>query len=151
MSEPVDPSKRVASLQDFLKVIELRQMLTYELIAARTQNKIETMEDTRQDLSAQTRVEETLLETRFRLEVEAPNARYLADIGGVYAIDGPVQVSPEIVGEFMGQVGLMAVFPYLREAVSGLAARLGAPIPVIGLIRRGEYEFALNAPSEAKQ
>lgn len=34
----------------------------------------------------------------------------------------------------------------MPEAVGGLAGRMGAPIPIIGLIRRGEVNFQVDDP-----
>lgn len=43
-----------------------------------------------------------------------------------------------VVAEFIERVGLMAVFPFLREAVFTTASRLGVPPPVVEILRAGE-------------
>lgn len=144
MSSAEQGPRVIESVEELLTLFELQQMLTYRLIAERGTNEVETMAEARQDLTAQARVEPNLIETRFVLVVEAPSARYLADVGGIFTTEGPVELSKALVGEFISKIGLFSVFPYLREAISGLGARLGAEPPVIGLIRRNQYEFSLD-------
>ena len=144
MSSTEQSPRVVEAVEELPAIFELQQMLTYCLVAERGTNDIEAMSDARQELTAQARVEPNLIETRFRLVLEAPSARYMADIGGIFTSVEPVELSKDLVGQFMSQIGLFAVFPYLREAVSGLAARLGAEPPVIGLIRRNQYELSLD-------
>lgn len=134
------------TITDLLGAVELTRVVSYKLTAERVRNDVEAVGSASRDLEARVRVDERQLETRFTMTVEAPGARYVADIGTIYEFTTPVvlPLPSHVVGEFIGQVGIMAAFPYLREAVSGLAARLGAEIPVMGLIRRGELAFGVD-------
>lgn len=136
----------LTTIADLVGAVELKQVVSYKLTAERVRNDVESVGSASRDLDARVRVDERQLETRFTMTVEAPGARYLADIGTIYEFTTPVvlPLPTHVVEDFVGHVGIMAAFPYLREAVSSLAARLGAEIPVLGLIRRGEMTFGVD-------
>lgn len=151
MSTPAEPQPvTIESLSELVRLAELREIVTYRLVAERETNDIPSIAEAEQEIQVQVRGEPELLETRFALRITAPNVKYLVDLGTIYRFEAPVaQMRSELVAEFLTQVGVMAAFPYLREGVSGLAARMGAEIPVLGLLRRGEVSFGL--PGEHEQ
>ncbi|GAA1993358.1 SecB-like chaperone SecBL [Isoptericola halotolerans] len=134
--------RRIEDVRELLELADLTQIVTYALSAKRVQNQIETMDDAEQELQAQTRYDGKHLEARFALRFHAPNVDYFADIGGIFETPETVELADNVVPEFLSKIGVMAVFPYLREAVSGLGARLGAQVPVIGLLRLGDITFS---------
>ena len=46
--------------------------------------------------------------------------------------------SVEVLSEFGSSVAIYAAYPYLREGVQSVAARLGMPGVALGLLRRGQ-------------
>jgi len=139
--EAADQRPVVDGASDLLDLCELSQIVAYSLNAERAQNSIASAEESTRELSARSRFDGRHLEARFRIEVEGPGARYSADVGAIYEVEKPIELTPRATAEFMSKIGLMAVYPYLREAVTGLASRLGAPIPVIGILRLNEITF----------
>lgn len=132
----------IEDVRELLELADLTRIVTYALSAHRVQNQIESMEDATQELQAQTRFDGRHLEARFVLRFQAPNVDYVADIGGIFETRETVELGHEVIVDFLSKIGVMAVFPYLREAVSGLGARLGAQVPVIGLLRLGDITFS---------
>ena len=131
----------VSDVRELLDLTELKEIITYRLIAERVLNDIEESAEPQYDLDARVRKDDGGIETRFRMHVEAPNARYIADVGGIFVNKNPLDISASIMRDFINEIGIMVVFPYLREAITGLAARLGMAPPLLGFLRRGEGTF----------
>ena len=85
---------------------------------------------------------------RFRMVFTDENAEYVADIAAVYAVTEPLSLGQDLFGEFAERVAFMTVYPFLRSSVYGSAARLGQPIPVLGLVRPGEFHAAEQMSEE---
>jgi len=80
-------------------------------------------------------------------DARGPGYHFFVDLGAVFRFERPSERkrTAYLVNEFMSQVGVMAAFLYLREAVGALASRTGVEIPVLGLLRRGEVQLQLGA------
>lgn len=91
--------------------------------------------DPRFEMRMQTRVDDGEVGVRVDLHVQTP----LGDIRVVAAADylneGP-NPSPEVEQRFATEVGAMAVFPYLRQAVSDLSQRVFGRALLMPLIKR---------------
>jgi hypothetical protein len=85
-------------------------------------------------------VEEMLYRFRFRTRFTDESGEYVADFEAVYGVPEAVDVSQEILSEFATRVAFMTVYPFLRASIFATASRLGLPIPVLGLVRQGEFE-----------
>jgi hypothetical protein len=79
------------------------------------------------------------LRFRFRSVFTDENAEYVADFEAVYGVPGEAEVSEAVTQEFASRVAFMAIYPYLRASVYGSAARLGQPIPVLGIVKQGQF------------
>lgn len=147
MTGASDSAEEPFTLAELLAAVELREIITYKVAAERVVNEVESIEDSIQSMLGMCRADASLVETRFQMTLEAPGITYFVDLGAVFRFERPSErpLTADVVNEFMSQVGVMAAFPYLREAVGGLAARMGGEIPVLGLLRRGEVQFQLGA------
>lgn len=127
-----------------MEIVHLSAVKTYEL-----RSRVVEIDDTRPsepELSLEfgERHDETSIENRFRLVLAEPDAEYLVDVASQFSIDEPVSVSPALMAEFGERVGFMVAFPYMREAVSMNAARMGRAVPLIGLMRPGDFHIEVT-------
>jgi hypothetical protein len=81
------------------------------------------------------------IEVRCQMEVVTAEGRYVADVGSTYDFSEPLQVDRAVLEEFTGRVAVMAVYPFVREAIHQTAARLRLPAPLLGLLRQGQVEL----------
>jgi hypothetical protein len=78
---------------------------------------------------------------RFRTVFTDRTAEYVADWEAFFALPEPAEVSDELLREFAQRVGFFSVYPYIRASIYGCASRLNQPIPVLGIVRQGEFEL----------
>lgn len=83
---------------------------------------------------------------RFRIEVDHPQAIYQVEIGLSYKTQVEYEHARAVLENFIERVAIMTAFPYLREAVSTTAAKLELDVPILGILRQGD--FSLGQPSE---
>lgn len=88
---------------------------------------------------------------RFRTTFTDRNAEYVADCEIVYILSENVDVTEGVSMEFAERVAFMAVYPYLRASISSSAARLGLPIPLLGIVRQGEFQSGERMTQEQAQ
>jgi len=128
--------REVESVVDLVQLVELSEFRTYRLVGQRAATTDERQPS--QSLSVLAGGDSTHIECRVRMLLATEHADLEADIGAVYTIAEPVALTSAVVAEFIERVGVMAVFPFLREAVFTTASRLGVPAPVVGILRAGE-------------
>jgi len=141
----------IRDLQGLARRADLREIVTYKLVAERQENGIESMADAEHKIRVMFRNEDRVLESRFIYTVIAPEARYIADVSGIFEAEADVELTEALISEFISEIALMVVFPYLREAITSLASRLGAEVPLIGFIRRGELRFGPQQSVDTQQ
>jgi hypothetical protein len=137
--------RTVTSAADLLPLIELTAITTYEVAGRRAAR--DDGVDQSDDIQVMVRVEGDDLETRARMYVVTQQAELVADVSATYSLREALEIPEAVVAEFVERVGVMAVFPYLREAIHTTATRLGVDAPVLGLLRAGN--FKLNADNPA--
>jgi len=137
VTEKVSP---VTSAEDLSKTIELIDVWPYEVSAKRKGEpteppSLETLNDTDAELVVQFSRDDDRLIIRLRLPVDTSDAEFLADIGVVYELPTDIQVEPAVIAEFVSKVAVFAAYPFVREAIFGMATRLRVTPPVLGIIR----------------
>lgn len=85
--------------------------------------------------------DEKSLSCRFSLTADHPEADYSIEVEIRYELSDSVQWSEDLLRGFIEEIAIMAAFPYLREGLAGTAARLGADVPFLGILRRGEFQM----------
>lgn len=99
-------------------------------------------EDAEQSIQVQIGQNPGLIEVRVRLELKTTAARYQVDAASQFRFSEEHEVSEEIAREFAEGVGVMAVYPYLREFVQSSSARLSLPPITLPLLRQGEVNLS---------
>jgi hypothetical protein len=84
------------------------------------------------------------IEVWFRATVETGNARLVAAYAVQYSREDDKEIPDDVRVEFVERVAIMAVLPYVREAIHGLGARLRVPVPLLPILRQGEFKLADN-------
>jgi hypothetical protein len=86
-------------------------------------------------------ISENGLERRFRFRSRFTDAsgEYVADFEAIYSLPELADVAQPILTEFAERVAFMAIYPFLRASIFASASRLGLPIPVLGIVRQGEF------------
>lgn len=89
------------------------------------------------------------IQTRFRATVQHADGDYVADFGLNYSFSEPLDLSEEAISGLLSRVAVMSVWPFIREAVATTAARMELKVPVLGLVKQGQFQFArTEAPEE---
>lgn len=83
---------------------------------------------------------DALIEVRFRARLEMSGAELKVAVGVQYSRpDGGGEIPVGLQEQFIQSVAVMAAFPYLREGLQSLALRLGADVPLLGILRQGDF------------
>ncbi|MFC8528402.1 hypothetical protein [Nocardia sp. NPDC057227] len=84
------------------------------------------------------------LEVRCRATIAGAGGEYVADASAVFTFREPVEATEEAITDFAARVGVMAVYPYLRESITQSSAKLGLQRPVLRLLRPGEVSLTIT-------
>lgn len=134
-----ETGSRIAEVGELLALADLTGITTYAISGERHSDG--AVHEPQQEMLVAVREEQLGFETRIQLTQTTPEAKLVADIGATYTLERPVTLAPGIMNEFVERVGVMAIFPYLREAVSTTATRIGVPAPIYGLMRQGQVHL----------
>jgi len=74
------------------------------------------------------------IEVRCTVAVNTSEASFVVDAASRFELSEDVEISAEATTDFVGKIGLMAVYPYLREAVYQAASKLRVAPPMLGLL-----------------
>lgn len=142
--------REVADAAELLGLSELTEIRVYEVTGRRVQGEDgDEAREATEDLQLQARGGDDWFETRGKMLVQTAEADLVADAAAIFTFSEPVQVSHAVATEFVERVGVMAVYPFLREHIHTTASRLGVPAPVVGLLRAGGFHVdAPEAPPE---
>lgn len=137
----------ISSAAELVPISEVARIETYEVRGQRLDPDPDR--EPSNSLHVMGRIAGRELETRVRMEQITSAARLYADIGVIFEVKGDVEIEQDAFREFTERVGVMAVFPFLRESVFTSASRLGVEAPVVGLLRAGQ--FRLHPPEDLEQ
>ncbi|MEE2061737.1 hypothetical protein [Rhodococcus artemisiae] len=126
--------RTVTDARELLDLAELTDIVFYETYARRTSDG----EDNPLAIQIALRREELVLEIRCRATVAGAGGEYLTDASAVFTLHEPIEAPDTVVAEFVERVGVMSVYPYLRESITQSAAKLGLDRPILKLLRPGD-------------
>ncbi|WP_328660199.1 hypothetical protein [Nocardia salmonicida] len=144
MSDSISPTGRATDASELLALAELVDIVFYECSGRRSPGGEES------PLSIQIALgrEELGLEVRCRATISGAGGEYIADASAVFAFQEPIEATEEAITDFAARVGVMAVYPYLRESITQSSAKLGLERPVLRLLRPGETRLTANSPDQ---
>jgi hypothetical protein len=138
------PVIQISEVDELVRLAELRDVIFYEVSGKRSGN--EDSEPQPFVLRSMFRHDATQLGTRFQVSVSGHGGDYIADAEAIFALSQPAEINPTALKEFIERVGVMVVYPFLREAVADVATRLSLRRPVLNLLRVGEARFSTDRP-----
>ena len=166
MTEQESSPLRRADVVELLQMAELREIKYYELSARLRTESWDKPEDApvaepdtsreaeeagdEQDsqLVVNMRSSSTSIEVRVRMAVRNQVAEFVADVSAWYHFSEQVYLDDDLRTEFGERIGVMAVWPFLREALHAQGAKLRTEIPLLGIIRQGQVSLRDVEPQE---
>jgi hypothetical protein len=79
--------------------------------------------------------DQTQIEVRQRVDIVSDEALFTVDAGIMFDFPGPISVAAAIRPLFIERVGLMALYPYVRESVSAMSSKLSVTPIILPLMR----------------
>ncbi|AWT53103.1 SecB-like chaperone SecBL [Mycolicibacterium smegmatis] len=138
-----DGAPTFEDVQELLNRSELTDVVLYEHAGRRVDDAV----DDEFSLQVLTRVGDTEFEIRCKVTAAGHGGQYLADAGAVFTLQSAAKIEEGTAREFAEKVGVMAVYPYLRAAVSQSAASLGLDRPILPLLRAGGVKLTESMDS----
>lgn len=164
MNAESSPTPRsVETVEDLVQYIELTGLRTFEIAGKRSEKSetstgAESAGDTvspgeaasQDDAAMQADISLEIMEshdvshivTRFRATIEARDADYVADFGLRYDFAEPLALEQDAIEGLLNRVAVMSAWPFIREAVATTAARMELEVPVLGLLKQGEFRVS---------
>jgi len=138
---------KIASIEEAIELLQPIDVEFYHLSANVDESGQHPDDDSEDDEQAQVhvatarRVGESGVDYRCRLTVQIPGVEIVVDGAILYQASSYVEIAKSVCKEFGDEIAVMSLFPYLRQAVSDLADRIGRTVtlPHIG---RGEITFS---------
>ena len=131
----------ITEAKDLFALTELDGIRFYEVSGVRRDDA----RDPGVEIEVRLRRDEREIEIRCAAHVTAEDADYRSDASAVFTLNGPVEISDAALSEFVERVGVMTVYPYLRESIDQSAAKLGAARPTMKLLRPGDITVSVPA------
>lgn len=164
-------NREITDVRDLLELTELTDVQFFEL-AAKRKLSLQVPHEDESPLPGATDAEASTVETlqqkevdggepiqillhgdeerlviRAVMAVDGPDAEYRIDAAIVYTISEPSDVEEAVKVEFAERVGIMALYPFLREALYSTAARMRLEAPLLGILRAGQIKLTADAPT----
>ncbi|MDP9848681.1 hypothetical protein [Streptosporangium lutulentum] len=158
---------RKLTAEELESVLELRQIYFFEISSRRWGSNPGSAEVAPEadehNLQVMNKLEKERLSVRARMEIKTTQAQIIVDVAAIFSLeegglflsaeeDGPdepsesdVFLEEETLKQFMEEVGVPALFPFIRESVHSAARRIGVKAPIIGLLKPGGVTLKANA------
>lgn len=141
--------RKVDSAAELVGFAELVDMVFYKVAAERLDiPEREAHPSPRQAINVNVWHDDERMEVRCNLEMVHQGGKYDISVAARYKFSEPTLFDAETRDEFIKRVGVMTIYPYLRETVHQSAAKLRMPFPVLGLLKAGEIELAQEKPAD---
>lgn len=79
---------------------------------------------------------------RVSIEIDTASARILVDASVNYTTAEPIEIDEATFLDFANNVGVMALLPYLRQAIADLSQRVLGEVILMPVIPRGGLTFS---------
>jgi hypothetical protein len=142
MPYSLDPAD-IEAVQALVARSTLSSIEQYELHARREQ--ADSPKDAAEvSIAVQQRLDETSFGIRLNADIRLGVGTISASVAGEYELLDGYQPTPRTLQLFANEVGVMTVFPFLREAVSTMSVRVfGQPL-LLPTIERGQIALDVD-------
>jgi len=136
-----DPSETrvVATAAELVGLVELEDVIFYNVTSARRDEP--GPEQPSQVMQVFVQHDGPRLEVRVQVQVDTEDGRYLVDVSARFTTWETMVASDEVKQEFVERVGVMTVYPYIRETITTNAAKMRLVQPLMQLLRAGEAKL----------
>lgn len=133
----------IADIHELIDALNLAQVDFYSVSGTRSDEMIGRFAPEGAEVSSATFVRrlENGIDYRCRLEVKGEGFEISVDGAILYRSDGLIDVSDEITRDFGTRVAAMSLFPYLRQNVTDIGARIGVDI-TLPMVQPGMIDFS---------
>lgn len=90
--------------------------------------------------------DELRLEVRCQATVDTDDAQFMVDAASRFLLSEPVSITEDARQEFVQKVGMLAVWPYIRETISANAAKLRLAPMQVRLLRAEDVHITSTPP-----
>lgn len=141
----------VTSARELLDLTRLADIVWYELSGRRlSEDEIASAEDTSSagddvPLQVLARSSDEQIEVRVRTSAHSASARFSVDVGALFDLAEPVAVEADVMKEFVQRVGVMAAYPFVREGLFSVAARMRVEAPLLQLLQSSGINLVSTA------
>ncbi|RPE77802.1 MULTISPECIES: hypothetical protein [unclassified Frondihabitans] len=144
--------KVIADIHEMLATLELVGIKFFEMSAKVDEDPIEgePLPEASPSYSLKLMGDLDSLTVRLRAEMFTPEGRIVADAGAQYRSQVPYTAEESIRLEFANRVGIMALAPFLREAIATTSLRVLDKSYLLPLLRAGDLEF-LAGPDDSTE
>lgn len=131
---------KVESAKELLEVGEIVDVRFFKFSAAIREEPREDLEsdDVVQNLNVLVGTSEKAIELRLEISIDTRTAEYSGTAAMQFKFQEEVEFEEEVGKEFAERVGVMAVYPYLRELIQTSSVRLREDVVTIPLLRAGQ-------------
>jgi hypothetical protein len=150
-----EPARVIATVPELVDAIELSDIVTFELRARRRDGDFDDLaaaqEDGEDERSFEPRLmlsqSDTQLAVRLVAELQTPTIECVVDVAAIYGLREPVTIDEEPLREFLENIAVMTLIPYVRVAFHDLTGRLG-DAETLPLVRGGSVTLTDSQLSE---
>lgn len=136
------------AVRDVLEVAELEHIAYLQLASIRkeTDDHTSSADEAQEDefgfaLKLAQSDDHDQLIVRLRTNVESIFHETTVEVGAIYALDPPREIPEDVRLEFANLVGIMAILPFMREAVADMTRKvIGQPV-ILPMIKTGDIRF----------
>ncbi len=134
--------KQVENTEELLSLTKLEDISFLELSGRAKQDATDNSdseENTPVDvpMRVQTRVGEEAFDVRLAVDLDLPSAAITVDVAAKYSLSEPSSIPEPVLKDFVERVAMGHLYPYAREGVAEIAAKLRIPAPVLPMIILG--------------
>lgn len=141
MADELSPSE-IEDVREVIRHCSLSRVEFYEVSARRYESASTADGDGRLSVGVQQRIDETSFGVRLTAHVVVAGGEATASVAGEYELLEGFRPSAKALRNFANEVAVMAVYPYLREAIASVTLKvLGAPVH-LPIVQRGVISVA---------
>lgn len=142
------------SIHDLLDDAVLNELIFFELTARQPVATPEVGSDSTEidvspayELSFSTSEQKKAFRVRLRTTLELGDGEVIVDGAIEYVLkeSETSDYSQDVLLEFAQDVGLMALLPFVRQAIADLTQRVFGTALLMPVVRRGQFQFTLTA------
>jgi len=136
-------TRQIADVHELLQALNIVGVNYYTVSAEREEGDVDAPapEDIAPEFGLRIRHDGAELGVRLRVEILSSVGRVVVDAAMEYDSESEFEVSNEIAFEYANEVAVMALLPYMREAVSNITQRVFGDALMMPVIPRGALAF----------